>query len=304
MPCSKKTIRTLIGILVIFLLVLLASCGIANDTTKENQENKVNDEVSDNKIIIDNLDQTLMLNEIPKRVVTMNQHVTEIMLALGLENTMIGTAYLDDEILPEFQEQYNEIPVLSDKYPSKEVFLDKSPDFVYGGWSSAFNDESIGSIESLDKLGINAYLQESSNIVGPKKEDVYSDIRNIAKIFHVEERAEDIINSIYEEIEDIQTKLGEIEEPLKVFVYDSGEDSPSTATQNFMTELISLSGGENIFSDIDKNWANVNWEEVVNRDPDVIVIIDYGEISIEDKKSYLLNNESLQDVKAIKEENF
>lgn len=37
----------------------------------------------------------------PKRAVTMNQGTTEVMLALGLEDRMAGTAYLDDYIWPE-----------------------------------------------------------------------------------------------------------------------------------------------------------------------------------------------------------
>ncbi|MFX8262546.1 ABC transporter substrate-binding protein, partial [Acinetobacter baumannii] len=64
---------------------------------------------------------------------------------------------------------------------------------------------------------------------------------------------------------------------LKVFVYDSGEDKAFTAANTYLTSLIDLVGGKNIFDDIDKGWAEVSWEEVVNRDPDVIVIVDYGE---------------------------
>lgn len=303
---NEKFIKTVKNILITTFLTLLVSCGANNNISNESQiERKIsNEEMDYNEVIINNLGNTLKFIEKPQRVVTMNQHVTEVMLALGLEELVVGTAYLDDEILPEFQEAYNSIPVLANQYPSKETFLEQSPDFVYGGWSSAFQDESIGTVEDLHKLGINAYLQESSNIVGPKKEDVFADIRNIAKIFNVEDRANDLINSINDEIDNLQNTLGDIEDPLKVFVYDSGEDSPLTATQNFMTELISLAGGENIFSDIKKNWATVSWEEVVKRDPDVIVIIDYGEISVEDKQNYLLNNDSLSDITAIKNQNF
>jgi iron complex transport system substrate-binding protein len=39
----------------------------------------------------------------------MNQAATEIMLALGLHDRMVGTAFLDDSILPEFAEAYKTI---------------------------------------------------------------------------------------------------------------------------------------------------------------------------------------------------
>jgi iron complex transport system substrate-binding protein len=45
-----------------------------------------------------------------------------MMLALGLGKHMLGTAYLDNPILPEYQQAYSQIPVLSQKYPSRKVF--------------------------------------------------------------------------------------------------------------------------------------------------------------------------------------
>ena len=58
----------------------------------------------------------------PTRAVTLNQGATEIMLALGLQDKMVGTAYLDDEIWPEFQAAYNKIPALSGgAYPTVKV---------------------------------------------------------------------------------------------------------------------------------------------------------------------------------------
>ena len=50
--------------------------------------------------------------EPPSRSITLNQHVTEVMLALELQDHMVGTAYIDDEILPQYQAAYQSIPVL------------------------------------------------------------------------------------------------------------------------------------------------------------------------------------------------
>ena len=50
---------------------------------------------------------------------------------------------------------------------------------------------------------------------------------------------------------------------------------------------------------MDKTWANVSWEEVVERAPEVIVIDDYGETSLEQKISELKENPALAAVPAI-----
>ena len=72
-----------------------------------------------------------------------------------------------------------------------------------------------------------------------------------------------------------------------------------TCGNNFTAKLIEHAGGKNIFSDMDKTWANVSWEEVVERAPEVIVIDDYGDTSLEQKISELKENPALAAVPAI-----
>jgi hypothetical protein len=79
----------------------------------------------------------------PQRAVTMNQGATEVMLALGLVDHMVGTAYLDDYIWPELEADYNKVPVLSAEYPDIDTLMSVEPDFVYASYSSAFSAESV-----------------------------------------------------------------------------------------------------------------------------------------------------------------
>ena len=73
--------------------------------------------------------------KVPQRAVSTSQFTTEILLAIGAEEQLAGTAFMDNEILPELKEKYDKIPVLSAKYPSKELFYSVNPDFVTG-WKS------------------------------------------------------------------------------------------------------------------------------------------------------------------------
>ncbi|MDN4072861.1 ABC transporter substrate-binding protein [Fictibacillus terranigra] len=78
----------------------------------------------------------------------------------------------------------------------------------------------------------------------------------------------------------------------------------SNAEITILNEMITLAGEPNVFGDIEKGWSSVSWEEVLNRNPDIIVFIDYGETTLEQKKNFLLNHHALSGVKAIKEERF
>jgi iron complex transport system substrate-binding protein len=95
-----------------------------------------------------------------------------------------------------------------------------------------------------------------------------------------------------------------VDEPVRVLVYDAGTDDLFTAGQSLQTHLIALAGGKNIFDDIEENWVTVSWEEAVARDPQVIVINDYGATPLADKIAFLENNPALSSIEAVQQKRF
>ncbi|MEB0093589.1 ABC transporter substrate-binding protein, partial [Pseudomonas sp. CCI4.2] len=88
-------------------------------------------------------------------------------------------------------------------------------------------------------------------------------------------------------------------------LYDSGEDRAMTSGRLAMPQaLIEAAGGRNVLDDIDASWTRVNWESVVERNPEVIVIVDYGDVTAEQKERFLLNNPALQSIDAIRNKRF
>jgi iron complex transport system substrate-binding protein len=105
-----------------------------------------------------------------------------------------------------------------------------------------------------------------------------------------------------DKLAEVEKTLGEdaYKNPVKVFVYDSGEDAPFTACQGVPGDMIKKAGGISIFDDIQKGWATPSWEEVVQRDPDVILILDY-DYDTEKKEEFLKTNDFTKDLRAVKE---
>ncbi|WP_219462538.1 ABC transporter substrate-binding protein [Nonomuraea rhizosphaerae] len=241
----------------------------------------------------------------PRRAVTMNQHVTEIMLALGLEKSMAGTAYLDDRISPQYEAAYNSVKVLAKEYPSYEALLSAEPDFVYGGWSSAFDDKEGRSRETLAKAGINSFLNTEECPNGPVTMDLLEEeVRTIGRIFGVSDRAEQRVTEFRGVLDGVEQKIGKVK-PVKVFVYDSGDKTAFTAGgAGIGNDMITRAGGVNLFADLPKAYGDASFEQVAERAPDVIVIYDYGDRTVADKKKFLLANPALKDVPAIKAQRF
>ena len=246
-------------------------------------------------------------SEPPSRAIALNQHVAELMLALELQEHMVGTAYIDDEILPQYRAAYDSVPVLAEEYPSKEVILAQNPDFIYGGFRSAFEVDAAGPQEALNKLGIGTYLTKSiCNTGSPDTlEDVYSDIRNIGVIFGIEARAEALVQSLQGEVDQAVTRIDASGEPVRVFMFDSGDEAPYTAACcSMFTNMIETAGGKNIFDDVKGRWKTVSWEEVIDRDPELIVLTEADWSTSQEKIDLLSSDPSLADVTAVKEQRF
>jgi iron complex transport system substrate-binding protein len=152
--------------------------------------------------------------------------------------------------------------VISKEYPSYEALLAAEPDLVYGGWKSAFEEKEGRSRAALKKAGINTRLNIEECPKGPvTMATVEEEIRTVAKIFGVAERAEQRISSM-------RTVLGKVEStlsgaaPVKVAVYDSGDKTVFTAGGTGIgNEMIRLAGGTNLFADVGKPYGDVSFEQ-------------------------------------------
>ncbi|MFI0983564.1 ABC transporter substrate-binding protein [Streptomyces sp. NPDC021093] len=241
----------------------------------------------------------------PERALPMNQHATEVLLELGLAKSVTGSAYLDDKVLPKYAADYAKIPVVAKEYPSQEKLLAANPDFVYGGYATAFDPKQGRSRADLKKSGIESrlnieYCTEGSSAV----DDIYREISEVGRTFGVGARADKWVAAAKKTIDGTAAQLKGVQ-PVSVFAYDSGDKTAQTSGGKGMAnEMITRAGGRNVMADIPKSFTDASWEQVVTRKPDVIMIIDYGSTTVEQKKKRLLEDPALKDVPAIKNKRF
>lgn len=241
----------------------------------------------------------------PKRAVTLNQHATEIMLALGLSRSMVGTAYLDDHIAPAYKKAYDTVPVLAKEYPSKERLLAANPDFVYGGYASAFDAKDGRARDDLAGSGIDTRLDIESCAKGKVTlDDLYREVTEVGRTFGVPDRAAAWVKRAKARVAATAARLKGVK-PVSVMVYDSGDKAPFTAGGSGIgNEIITRAGGTNVFADLPKSFSDTSWEQVVARKPQAIVIYDYGGTTVAQKEKRLEDDPVLGDVPAVKNRRF
>jgi len=261
---------------------------------------------------VQSCNRTVTFENPPERAVSNDVNLTEMMLVLGLADQMVGYTGISGwkTLDAEMRSGVKELPELSAKYPTKEVLVGADADFFFAGWNYGMKVGGEVTPETLELFGIKVYeLTEScSHIMDKDKaslKDMYADILNLGKIFGVKSRAEALVESYKSELEIFKAKLVNIDEGLRVFVYDSGEDAPFTAGRYAMpTALIEAAGGQNIMDDFNKSWGTVTWEEVIDRDPQVVVIVNYGDVTAEQKREYMMSNPAFKNISAVKNNRF
>ena len=244
----------------------------------------------------------IIVTKSPEKAVTLAQFMTETLLALGLEDKMTGTALLNEEILPEYKEAYEKIPELEmgeGHSISKESFIATEADFV-SGWEQSITEEATGSLEELEARGIVPFV--SSGLAPDATiESVYNDFILLGKIFEVSERAEKVVAKMKDEVKNIADKTKDIKNRPRVLIYDSGEGEAFVGGSGLPNNLIELAGGENIYKDLGQDYAAVSFEDIVQRNPEIIVVTEYySGITGDEKIKFLKNNPALKDIDAIK----
>lgn len=287
------------------LSVLVTGCGASVE--------KPSAKASSSAVTLTNCGQKVTYDKVPERVVTNDVGITELMFALGLEDRMAGFAMPDDKGdlsgVP-WKDGYSKVKWLSKDQLTKENVLDARGDWVFAGWNYGFRDDNGFTPDALKKLGIPSYVltescrngrTKTSRGIMPPLDALYTDLTNLGKLFGVEQRAATLIAEFRKQVAAVAAKAPTGAARPKVFLYDSGTDSPFTSGRYAAPEeVISRAGGVNIMNDLDDSWTTVGWETVVERDPDVIVICDYGDVGAEQKRKFLLSYGPLKNVSAVR----
>ena len=272
-------------------------------------------------VTIDNGNRKITFDAAPKRVVTnCDSNIIELMFALDLDDRLIGYAGFPEygnNVSPEYQERLRAIPIVAPGYITLEPLLKAGPDFFLSGYNYGLDIPAAGAGDAvtpdeLEKHGIKSYAITESLIRVMKKppvslEDTYTDLTNLGIIFDVQDRAQKVIQSMKDRVAAVEKKLAGVkaDKPLDVFIYPTwnAPDQPprSNGAQAMPSALVSMVKAHNIFSDVDDSWIRVTWEDVIARNPDVILVLEAGNSSGEERKELMIKDPAMQGVKAIKD---
>ncbi|HNX00683.1 MAG TPA: cobalamin-binding protein [Candidatus Cloacimonadota bacterium] len=151
----------------------------------------------------------------------------------------------------------------------KEKILNLKPTMVF---TSGLEQASLAS--ELNKLSIPTYVYYPKTM-----NDMINDIREIGEKVDAEKNANALADSLKEKIEGWKKDNLGVKRP-RVFLEIYHEPLMSVSNQSFVGQVIDLAGGNNIFPMLERDYARVKAEDVITRDPNVI--ISFSEIPVKD----------------------
>ena len=271
---------------------------------------------------VDNCGHEVTVDAPPEQAVSLNQGSTEILLSLGLEDRIAGTATWTDPIMEGLEEANEEIPRLAENQPSFENVLDTEPDFASASFESTIGQGGVATRDQFEDLGVPAYVSPSDCAWGKDNESggdgsrsealtldaVYEEIDDLAHLFDVEDRGDELVDELQGRV-DTATEDLEASDVSLMYWFANSESPFLAGCCGAPGAITAETGTENAFDDTEDEWPQINWETVADRDPDAIVLGDLTRESetaesAEDKIAFLEDNPATSNLTAVQEERY
>ena len=209
----------------------------------------------------------------PHRIVSVAPSITEILFALGAGDQVVGvTTYCN---YPEAAKAKPKIGGYTT--PSLETILGLRPDQVI----MMKNRPDVA--QKLRQAGIDVTELQPENLAG-----IYESIRTIAEKIGMPARGRSLIQSIEGQLHAIATEKGDGPKPKVLFIVGrtpgAVSDLIAVGRGSYISELIALAGADNVFADTGVPYPKVNMEDVIRRNPDVIIDMGHNEMVTEKQK--------------------
>ena len=250
-----------------------------------------------------------------ERLFVNDSNLISMVLALGAEDRVAAVSSLerDQEVLTEhYGPAVEELPQVSDDYPSLETVLAQRPDVMVAGWSYGYDEAKHLTPDSLETHVIGAYVLTEScrqgrgsarGVVDPWTA-LREDLANLGRITGHTEEADDVTA-------DLDTRLDALAEaptaarPPVLFVFDSGEKAIFTSGAFGAPQaIIEAAGGRNAVADLKDTWTEVSWERLAGARPDAFLFVDYPGQTYEQKLAVLRAHPATRELPAVKQERF
>lgn len=219
---------------------------------------------------IDGIGRKVAIVKHPTRIISLAPDVTETLYLLGAQDRLIGNTTWCN--WPEAAKQKPKIGDLLN--PNYEVILAAKPDLVVA--STAGNQE--GSVLKLDKLGLPVYVLAPRSV-----EKIFLSVEELGRITDCAAQGAQLVAQMRARLHRVQQRIGDLP-PVRAFFITWFDPLLAPGKDTFENEAIRLAGVISITADINQFYPRYSLEQILVKDPDVILTVEHKGDPIPDLK--------------------
>ena len=197
----------------------------------------------------------------PERIVCLTEETTETLYLLGEERRIVGISGYTVRPPRARHEKPRVSAFLSARV---DKILELKPDLVLG-----FSDLQADIARDLAKAGMNIMIFNQRSVA-----EILSMILTLAAMVGAAEKGQALVKSLESGLEDIREAASRF--PGRPRVYFEEWDQPMISAIRWVSELVEIAGGEDIFAELSRSHAATgriigDAQEVILRKPDVML---------------------------------
>ena len=208
----------------------------------------------------DGIGRKIELAKRPERIVSLAPNITEILFALQLGHKVAGVTDFCD--FPEEARHKPKVGWLIS--PGIEKIISLRPDIVFA--TTEGNKPEI--VDELERMNIKTYVLNPHDI-----NDVLSDITEIGNVTGQRSIAQELTGSLTRRINTVKKKAMEGRQKRVIYLV-SANPIISAGPGSFIHDLIITAGGINVLTDSPIRYPRIDMEEIILKDPEVIIAPD------------------------------
>ena len=271
-----KNAKTLAALTALALTVSLTACSAGKTAETTPVPTATQPQSSHYPVTITNYNYagepvTYTYEKAPEKVIAVYQGCIETMIALGLEDHVLASYGLDNEVKDEWKDGFARMNYDETVFaPDKETVTLLEPDMIFS-WGSYFGEKKLGDVAAWNEKGVGTYMNSNTVPGGTRTlENEYTDILNIGKIFDVEDRAQALVDEMKAQVE-ATLIAAQGQEPVRVAVVEPTASGTITnyGADSLAGDMVTALGGELARPD----GSDMGKEDLVACDPDVIFVV-------------------------------
>lgn len=237
----------------LLLALALAACGDAAPSPRAVSAAPADSAVS----LVDDAGRAVTLPRPAGRVVSLIPSATETLFALGAGAQVVGRTDFDKG------PAVAHLPSVGGGLdPSLESLVALRPDVVIG-WAE---EKSPKIRERLAELGIPLFTIQTTDTT-----DLFRTVGNLGRLTGHTRAADSLSASLRGELNAVRASVAGLPRPSVFYIV--WYDPPMTAgPRTFVSQIVEVAGGRTVFPDVQGDWPTISVEELVRRQPDVVVL--------------------------------